>query len=662
VEHDDGLKMRMRRRHRSARDGGNPYHNAAAAPPTAVAQTTISAHGWVQRASVVDEEGRVETLDWQQDDGEWLLVPCLGSSPNKIPSLFDRAAHAFPSVANPGETLALIGGALDGHKGLLAPTAATMLNVMLEFVTNTAVVDMLPGGPQAAKGGRGFASPTSTPLGVHPDTVRETGASMAANVLFLTPEEAGRVEPNPNNTRKGMDDSALELLMGKAGSKALKQLQEESERNSSAASADPQVLSAPEAFNLRPASTQVVMPPTMSAQTKRVAAATTSALAAAPAAGALLGASPSTSPPPVEAAVIETPRSQGRAVLSPRLMGGGADHNTHALGPSPSVKSARSGRTYLDTGSVAARHAQPRVLGGRAVSVGVSETDIDLLSDDEWAWGSNGIDSTRSRVRMSRRGPRHWASALIHAGKSRHATPVSPPKANGQILNALKVEECNDGVKRQLEQELEQEPSPPPSSVDSSTVGDAHGGLASAAPTELASVAGWDEQKRTTHIARGGRVITGSAKSPLPTPRALELAERNAAARDEFYRLLAEEAAQYLTPRTHGAHLAAAAVAAAPERLAAAPAAPADYEPAPSSAPSEVADSERPTAAATIPSRSISQDGSFTEVSGRSRPDAARRSTRGSRGGGSESTRKRELMWRSAVGVPYAHLVTQLVS
>ena len=42
---------------------------------------------------------------------------------------------------------------------------------------------------------------------------------------------------------------------GKAGSKALKQLQEESQRK--AAAQVPQVLSAPEAFNLRPASTQV---------------------------------------------------------------------------------------------------------------------------------------------------------------------------------------------------------------------------------------------------------------------------------------------------------------------------------------------------------------------------------------------------------------------
>jgi hypothetical protein len=44
-------------------------------------------------------------------------------------------------------------------------------------------------------------------------------------------------------------------------------------------------------------------------------------------------------------------------------------------------------------------------------------------------------------------------------------------------------------------------------------------------------------------------------------------AARNAAARDEFYRLLADEAAQYLTPRTHTAHLAAAAV---PDHLTAA--------------------------------------------------------------------------------------------
>jgi hypothetical protein len=55
------------------------------------------------------------------------------------------------------------------------------------------------------------STPRSTPLGVHPDTVRDTGASTAANMLFLTPREAGRVH-NPSQFN-GVDDAALELLM-----------------------------------------------------------------------------------------------------------------------------------------------------------------------------------------------------------------------------------------------------------------------------------------------------------------------------------------------------------------------------------------------------------------------------------------------------------------
>jgi hypothetical protein len=52
---------------------------------------------------------RVQTLDWRQADGDWLLVPCLGSSPNQIPSLFNRGGEAFPTVAHPGDALALVG-------------------------------------------------------------------------------------------------------------------------------------------------------------------------------------------------------------------------------------------------------------------------------------------------------------------------------------------------------------------------------------------------------------------------------------------------------------------------------------------------------------------------------------------------------------------------
>jgi hypothetical protein len=69
-----------------------------------------------------------------------------------------------------------------------------------------------------------------------------------------------------------------------------------------------------------------------------------------------------------------------------------------------------------------------RAACGRRAGVGdaVSDlTDMDVLSDDEWAWGANGVDPTRSRVRMSRRGARHWAAALVHSlstGGSLHAS------------------------------------------------------------------------------------------------------------------------------------------------------------------------------------------------------------------------------------------------